>query len=156
MLELQDPDSALSIHGTVRVDPSHPQDGLHQVTATLKDFTVHLFDRDPDAATALVSIKFDQLKFTSETGHKPDPDCKLADEDAVKFHGALEFVDRLRELIPANGFSDPPDVDVTKTGLSSTFSSASRTRFFCSFRRALSDSETPRAASDRAAVCSAR
>jgi hypothetical protein len=124
LLEVQDPDGALSIHGTVRVDPRRPQDARHEVTATLKDFTVHLFDRDPDAATALVSIRFDQLKFTSETGHKPDPDCKLADKDAVKFHGALEFVDRLRELIPSNGFSDPPDVDVTRTGLSSTFSTS--------------------------------
>ena len=45
-------------------------------------------------------------------GQKPDVAVELhPGDDAVSFGGPLEFVNELRNLIPSNGFSDPPESD---------------------------------------------
>jgi hypothetical protein len=38
-----------------------------------------------------------------------------------KFAGPLEFVETLRELIPFDGFSDPPEIQVTPAGITAGF-----------------------------------
>ena len=38
------------------------------------------------------------------------------------FGGPLEFVNELREYIPANGFSDPPSLSVTPSGIAASYS----------------------------------
>ena len=43
-------------------------------------------------------------------------------EDAVCFGGPLEFVNELRRFIPGNGFSDPPGLTVTPSGISASYS----------------------------------
>jgi hypothetical protein len=43
-------------------------------------------------------------------------------EDAVQFGGPLEFVNDLRSFIPSNGFSDPPSLSVTPSGISAGYS----------------------------------
>jgi hypothetical protein len=83
------------------------------VLAELKDFTLTLLPGEP-----LVRFKFDHLSFHGGNKAKPDVDVVLG---KLEFLGFLGFVDTLRELIPFDGFSDPPFLDVTPEGLSAGF-----------------------------------
>jgi hypothetical protein len=40
----------------------------------------------------------------------------------VRFGGALAFVNELRKYIPSNGFSDPPALSITPSGISASYS----------------------------------
>jgi hypothetical protein len=86
------------------------------VLAELKDFTLTLLPGEP-----LVRFKFDHLSFHGGNKAKPDVDVVLG---KLEFLGFLGFVDTLRELIPFDGFSDPPFLDVTPEGLSAGFTLA--------------------------------
>jgi hypothetical protein len=86
------------------------------VLAELKDFTLTLLPGEP-----LVRFKFDHLSFHGGSSAKPDVDVVLQD---TEFLGFLGFVDTVRELIPFDGFSDPPFLDVTPEGLSAGFTLA--------------------------------
>ncbi len=86
------------------------------VLAELKDFTLTLLPGEP-----LVRFKFDHLSFHGGNKAKPDVDVVLG---KLEFLGFLGFIDTLRELIPFDGFSDPPFLDVTPEGLSAGFTLA--------------------------------
>jgi hypothetical protein len=106
--------TTLEMHGVVsaRKDGSAPS---FSATATLDHFKVNLF--------GFVTLWFDRLKFISRTGQKPDVTVDLhPDQHAVEFGGPLEFVNELRSIIPSNGFSDPPSLTVTPSGISAGYS----------------------------------
>jgi hypothetical protein len=93
------------------------KDGMAvEVLAELRDFTLHLL---PGAE--LVRFKFDHLSFKAGSSGKPDVDVVLND---IEFVGILGFVEVLKDLIPFDGFSDPPFLDVTAEGLSAGFTLA--------------------------------
>ncbi|MDQ3987427.1 MAG: hypothetical protein M3280_13135, partial [Actinomycetota bacterium] len=97
------------------VDGRASKDGMDvEVLAELKDFTLHLLPGEP-----LVRFKFDHLSFHAGSSGKPDVDVVLQD---IEFVGLLSFVETLKELIPFDGFSDPPFLDVTPEGMSAGFS----------------------------------
>ncbi len=60
-----------------------------------------------------------RLTFVSLPGRKPDV---AAEGVGLEFIGALAFVDTIRGLLPADGFSDPPAITVTPEGIQSGFS----------------------------------
>lgn len=66
-------------------------------------------------------IHFDRLRFFTQPGQKPDVDVDLNPETGVMFGGPLEFVNKLRDFIPANGFSDPPSLDITPAGITAGY-----------------------------------
>lgn len=66
-------------------------------------------------------IHFDRLRFFTQPGQKPDVDVDLNQRTGIMFGGPLEFVNRLRDFIPANGFSDPPNLDVTPAGITAGY-----------------------------------
>ena len=66
-------------------------------------------------------IHFDRLHFFTQPGQKPDVDVDLNPETGVMFGGPLEFVNKLREFIPSNGFSDPPNLDITPAGITAGY-----------------------------------
>jgi len=54
---------------------------------------------------------------------KPDVSVDLHPGDqTVEFGGPLEFVNKLREIIPSNGFTDPPSLSVTPSGIAASYS----------------------------------
>ena len=55
-----------------------------------------------------------RLSFLSEAGRKPDVS---AEEVTLTFEGALAFVNTLKDILPSNGFSDPPYVNVDTAGI---------------------------------------
>ena len=59
------------------------------------------------------------MKFVSLPGRKPDV---TAEGVELEFVGALAFVDTIRRLLPADGFSDPPAITVTPEGIQAGFS----------------------------------
>lgn len=65
----------------------------------------------------VLEIAFDKLEFKSEGGKKPDV---IADVD-IKFRGPLSFINALEPYIPKSGFSDPPSLDVSPTGITAGY-----------------------------------
>ncbi|MEO9139582.1 MAG: hypothetical protein ABI345_11005 [Jatrophihabitans sp.] len=83
------------------------------VLAELKHFGLNLF---PGAS--LIKITIDRLSFRSSNGRKPEVDVVMND---MAWQGILSFIAALEELIPADGFSDPPYVDVSPSGVKAGF-----------------------------------
>lgn len=88
-------DGRASGKGEMRVD----------VIAEIRDFALVLLPGEP-----LVRFDFDHLSFRAGSTGRPDVDVVLGD---ITFLGILGFVEVLKELIPFDGFSDPPYLDVT-------------------------------------------
>jgi hypothetical protein len=61
----------------------------------------------------------ERIMFAASTGKKTDVDVAIGD---LQWKGILGFVDDLRQLIPLDGFSDPPSLTVDESGISSGFS----------------------------------
>ncbi|HVG34025.1 MAG TPA: hypothetical protein VM911_13130 [Pyrinomonadaceae bacterium] len=105
----------LEMHGLVSSPIDQPAATTFQAQATLVNFRVNLF--------GFITVWFDRLSFNSKSGAKPDVVVELHPGiDAVAFGGPLEFVNELRKIIPSNGFSDPPNLSVTPSGISASYS----------------------------------
>jgi hypothetical protein len=87
-----------------------------EVLAELRDFILNLLPGE-----TLVRFKFDHLSFKAGTNGKPDVDVVLQD---IEFVGILGFIETLKDLIPFDGFSDPPFLDVDASGLKAGFTLA--------------------------------
>lgn len=61
-----------------------------------------------------MTLRFDSLSFHSEQGKKVDVSAEGVD---LEFDGPLKFVNTLKSILPANGFSDPPSLAVTPQGV---------------------------------------
>jgi hypothetical protein len=112
ILQLTERSLALAVEGRASGIDSVQVESL----AELRDFTLNLL---PGAE--LVRFKFDHLSFRAGSTGKPDVDVVLHE---IEFLGVLGFVEVLKELIPFDGFSDPPFLDVTAEGLTAGFTLA--------------------------------
>jgi len=61
-----------------------------------------------------LSVNFAALRFESVNGRKPDVSAEGVD---LVFEGPLTFVNTLRNILPTDGFSDPPYVTVDGAGI---------------------------------------
>ncbi len=87
-----------------------------EVLAELRDFALHLL---PGAE--LVRFKFEHISFRGGSDGKADVDVVIND---IEFVGMLGFVEVLKDLIPLDGFSDPPYLDVSASGITAGFTLA--------------------------------
>jgi len=96
---------------TTKLDGSPPR----AITdATLTNFTFLL----PPGAADVIKIHFKSVTFHAEAGKKPDFSVQLVtDHDPMEFDGILSFLNALKDLIPADGFSDPPALQITEAGI---------------------------------------
>lgn len=83
------------------------------VTCGLKHFDLVLIAPD-----SFIELNFEKIEFTVDSAAKMDVDVLLSD---IKFVGPLSFVETLRDLIPLDGFSDPPYLDITPQGIDAGF-----------------------------------
>jgi hypothetical protein len=83
------------------------------VLAELRDFGLNLFPGAP-----LLKMGFDRLAFRSASGRKPEVDVVFT---GMQWQGILGFIETLQRLIPFDGFSDPPYVDVSTDGVTAGF-----------------------------------
>lgn len=100
---------------TLAIDLANPPgapEPLVDVSCSVEDVTIDL---------DVVELRVKLIRFSVRGGQKPDIEVQLADPGVV-FRGPLAFVETLRSLIPLDGFSDPPSVDVSPFGLSAGFS----------------------------------
>jgi hypothetical protein len=97
----------------IRGKESDGQPAGADVYASLSNFTLGLIGTNP-----VIVLQFEKLSFTVSTNADPDVDCKF---DGIQFAGALSFVNVLRQLIPLDGFSDPPDINVDSSGITASF-----------------------------------
>jgi hypothetical protein len=103
-------------HGLdISVDVRTGSDGSPQaeIAAQLRAFSLTLMPGTP-----LMSMNFGRVGFRVGTGGKPEVDVVF---DGMSFLGPLAFIDTLRSIIPLDGFSDPPYVDVTPEGATAGF-----------------------------------
>jgi hypothetical protein len=110
LIELKKDSLLLSIQARAGFDGK----GSTHVLADLRDFTLHLFPK-----AELISLKFSRFSFMVEGNKKPEIDIVFED---IGFHGVLSFVEDIKKLIPLDGFSDPPNMQVTKDGMLAGFS----------------------------------
>lgn len=84
------------------------------VDATLRNFRINLF--------GFIILNFRQLSMSVKPGSKTDVNPEFEPDTGVMFGGPLEFLNSMRDLIPMGGFSDPPALDVSPNGISSSYS----------------------------------
>jgi hypothetical protein len=84
------------------------------VEAELQNFQINLF--------SCFILTFDKLSFNAVPGSKPKVDVDLDPEYGVMFGGPLEFVNRLKDIIPMDGFGDPVPIALTFTGINASYS----------------------------------
>jgi hypothetical protein len=107
--------TVLKMHGLVSAPLTNPTQTTFESSARINDFKVNLF--------GFIIIWFKSLEFNTRSGQKPDVIVELKDGvDAVQFGGPLEFVNTLREFIPSSGFSDPPSLTVSPSGIAASYS----------------------------------
>jgi hypothetical protein len=107
--------TTLVMSGRVTTPVADPSRATYEATATIDNFKLNLF--------GFIVLWFDLLRFDSKRGQKPDVAVNLhPGEEAVVFGGPLEFVNDLRHLIPVGGFSDPPGINVTPSGIDAGYS----------------------------------
>jgi hypothetical protein len=86
------------------------------VVCSLKHFDLVLIN-----PAAFLELNFEKIEFSVDSSAKMNVDVLLTD---IKFVGPLSFVETLRDLIPLDGFSDPPHLDITPQGIDAGFSVA--------------------------------
>jgi TolA-binding protein len=87
-----------------------------EIMAELVDFELHLM---PGAD--MVVVRFDRFSFHSGSSGKTEVDVVFRD---IQFVGILSFVQTLKDLIPFDGFSDPPYTDISPSELKAGFTLA--------------------------------
>jgi hypothetical protein len=80
-----------------------------EATGKLTNFKLDFF--------GFVIVWFDEFSFKSSLKNKFDPKPKLNDDHPVVFGGPLEFVNKLSEILPSGGFTDPPIIKPSLTDL---------------------------------------
>ena len=94
------------------VEAADAQQGVEETFSTvcsLDDFVLDL---------EVLVLDFERVQLRAVAGQKMDVDVRFR---GFEFAGPLAFVETLRELIPFDGFSDPPEVQVTPAGITAGF-----------------------------------
>ncbi len=68
-----------------------------------------------------ITLSFERLEFSSVPGRKTDVNVVFTEGSGVTFGGPLSFVETLRAIIPFDGFSDPPSLEVSASGIKAGF-----------------------------------
>jgi hypothetical protein len=90
--------------------PAAGADATSHIAGRLTRFALDFAD--------VIRIRFEGFAFTSEDGSRLDVDVSGVD---VEFHGALSFVQTVQEILPSDGFSDPPFLTVLPTGITAGY-----------------------------------
>ena len=84
---------------------------------SLTNFTLDLIG----SFTSFLKLHFERVEFTASSSKKPDINVVISE---IEFVGVLSFVQVLKQVIPLDGFSDPPAIEVDAEGIRGGFSLA--------------------------------
>ncbi|NQX26615.1 hypothetical protein HQQ81_04520 [Microbacteriaceae bacterium VKM Ac-2854] len=87
------------------------------VTCAISPFELRLIG----GADPFITLSFEKIEFSAVPGSKTDVNVVFTADRGVRFGGPLSFVETLREIIPFDGFSDPPYLDVSASGIKAGF-----------------------------------
>jgi hypothetical protein len=107
-------EDGLLLAAEIRAKASGSKPAGADLICSLEDFKIQLIGDDP-----VFAVDFERMQFIVRTGKKPDIDVVL---NGLVFGGPLSFVERIKEIIPLDGFSDPPALDVGLDGIRASFS----------------------------------
>ncbi|MCO1576518.1 hypothetical protein M8C13_12230 [Crossiella sp. SN42] len=96
----------VDLRGSLRPDLAVGAD----VSCSLEDFQINVL--------GVIELYFERIRFLARAGKKPDVEVAFGD---VTFVGDLSFVQTLRNIIPFDGFSDPPSLDVGAEGITARY-----------------------------------
>lgn len=88
-------------------------EGVQSLDASVSNFAVNFF--------GVVELRFDRIAFAVKPGSKPDFDLILGSKP-MAFIGKLSFLQQLADVLPASAFSDPPDLQITSSGVIAGYS----------------------------------
>lgn len=100
----------------VKAKKNNPVAPQFSTSAWIKNFMVGIVKVDDASNPYLIAIDFKEIKFLVEAGKKADVSVDM-NNPSIVFGGPLSFINTINKLIPANGFSDPPYLDVSLTGV---------------------------------------
>jgi hypothetical protein len=107
----------LTLSATLRGKRQGDQKAGVDLLCALERFAIQI----GPAADPYVGLEFDKLQFRRNAGKKPEIDVVFK---GLHFGGPLAFLDTLRKIIPLDGFSDPPGVQITPSGINASYSLA--------------------------------
>jgi hypothetical protein len=112
-----DPRDPLFLKTEIRVplDPGGSDTPQTSLEGKLTNFDISLF--------SIIGLGFDVLSFKSVNGKKPDLNCEIRD-GSMEFLGFLSFLNSFKDIIPSDGFSDPPFLDLSPTGITVGYTQA--------------------------------
>ena len=105
---------------TLAVEVQAPTTAGKQPSA-LVSCSISPFDLRLIAPASFIVLHFETVEFLLAAGKKPDVNVKFREGDGIEFDGPLSFVNTLKDIIPFDGFSDPPYLDVTAEGINAGF-----------------------------------
>lgn len=82
---------------------------------SLQNFTLDLIG----SFESFLKLHFERVEFTASSSKKPDINVVISE---IEFVGILSFVQALKHLVPLDGFSDPPAIQVDADGIKGGFS----------------------------------
>ena len=110
LLELPERGLTLAVEGQAGAQPKA------DILAELRGFALTLPPGEP-----MMRLPFDHLMFKAGSSGKVEVDAAVGN---LEFIGILSFVERIKQLVPLDGFSDPPYVDVSPEGVVAGFTLA--------------------------------
>lgn len=107
-------DKPLRLSGELRAKATKGRPAGLDLTCALEDFKLDLV-----SSPSFILLDFEHILFKIESGKKPEIDVKLRE---LTFTGPLSFVNALKDVLPLDGFSDPPALDVSTQGIKASYS----------------------------------
>jgi hypothetical protein len=109
------PGGSLTIDATFRTPIVPPSAPTYEIVGDLRNCKVTLVTGV--APLNFISIHFNQLKFTTKSGAKPNVDIDI---DEVQFEGVLKFVNELKDFLKLGNTG--PSIDIQPTSVTAGFS----------------------------------
>lgn len=109
----------LYLHAELDAKSTNSGGPVFLISCGLKDFSLNLIGNE--GITQFIVLNFDKIEFVLGSKQKADVNVEFG---GIEFVGVLSFVEALKTLIPLDGFSDPPGLDITEEGITGSLSLA--------------------------------
>ena len=117
IFDSQNGKAKLYLHAEIDAKSTNSGGPTFMMSCGLKDFNLNLIGNK--TITKFIYLKFDKIEFVMGSSQKADVNVEFG---GIEFVGVLSFVEALKFLIPLDGFSDPPGLEITEEGITASLS----------------------------------